>query len=414
MASFQNYCARTGLDFNDFWAPDSTAEVYHFIGKDIAYFHILFWPAELTGAGFRKPSGVHCHGFLTVDGQKMSKSRGTFIKARTYLDHLRPEYLRYYFATKLSDGIDDLDLNFEDFVQRVNSDLVGKLVNIASRCAGFITRRFEGRLATELAEPALYADCVAAGASIAQAYEGREFSRAMREIMALADRANQYIDEKKPWALAKQPDAGTEVQAVCSMGLNLFRLLMLYLKPVLPGLAAQVEQFLQIPPLRWTDAGTPLLDHAIAEFKPLMQRVDMAQITAMVEASRESYPAAAPAAPAGPLVEMPIAPTIGIEDFTRVDLRVARIAKAEAVVGADKLVRLELDLGGETRQVFAGIKAAYAPEDLQGRLTVMVANLAPRKMRFGVSEGMVLAASDGSGIYLLAPDAGATPGLRIK
>ncbi len=414
MASFQNYCARTGLDFNDFWAPDSTAEVYHFIGKDIAYFHILFWPAELTGAGFRKPSGVHCHGFLTVDGQKMSKSRGTFIKARTYLDHLRPEYLRYYFATKLSDGIDDLDLNFEDFVQRVNSDLVGKLVNIASRCAGFITRRFEGRLATELAEPALYADCVAAGASIAQAYEGREFSRAMREIMALADRANQYIDEKKPWALAKQPDAGTEVQAVCSMGLNLFRLLMLYLKPVLPGLAAQVEQFLHIPPLCWTDAGTPLLDHAIAEFKPLMQRVDMAQITAMVEASRESYPAAAPAAPAGPLVEMPIAPTIGIEDFTRVDLRVARIAKAEAVVGADKLVRLELDLGGETRQVFAGIKAAYAPEDLQGRLTVMVANLAPRKMRFGVSEGMVLAASDGSGIYLLAPDAGATPGLRIK
>jgi methionyl-tRNA synthetase len=416
MASFQNYCDRTGLKFDDFWNPESDAEVYHFIGKDIAYFHILFWPAELTGAGFRKPTAVHCHGFLTVDGQKMSKSRGTFIKARTYLNHLRPEYLRYYFASKLSDGIDDLDLHFEDFVQRVNSDLVGKLVNIASRCAGFITRRFNGRLAGELAEPALYADFVAAGASIAQAYEGREFGRAMREIMALADRANQYIDEKKPWALAKQRGAEAEVQAVCGMGLNLFRALMIYLKPVLPGMAAQVEQFLQIPPLRWADLDAPLLGHAIAEFKPLMQRVDMAQITAMVEDSRESYPTAEaePAKPAGPLVDDPISPIITIEDFAKVDLRVARIVKAEAVTGADKLVRLELDLGGETRQVFAGIKSAYAPDDLQGRLTVMVANLAPRKMRFGVSEGMVLAAGDGGGIYLLGPDTGAEPGMRVK
>ena len=416
MASFQNHCDRVGLRFDDFWSPDSTAEVHHFIGKDIAYFHILFWPAELAGAGFRKPTAVHCHGFLTVDGQKMSKSRGTFIKARTYLDHLPPEYLRYYFASKLSDGIDDLDLNFEDFTQRVNSDLVGKLVNIASRCAGFITRRFAGRLAERLAEPALYAEFVAAGDSIARAYEGREFSRAMREIMALADRANQYIDERKPWALAKQPDSESEVQAVCGMGLNLFRVLMIYLKPVLPGLAARVEQFLQIPPLRWSDLSTPLLDHDIAEFKPLMQRVDLARIAAMVEASREQDPAASGEAPSppGPLAAEPIAPPITIEDFAKVDLRVARIVRAEAVAGADKLLRLELDLGGETRQVFAGIKAAYAAEDLPGRLTVMVANLAPRKMRFGVSEGMVLAAGDAGGLYLLSPDDGAEPGMRVK
>ena len=416
MASFQNYCDRVGLRFEDFWSPDSAAEVYHFIGKDIAYFHILFWPAELTGAGFRKPTAVHCHGFLTVDGQKMSKSRGTFIKARTYLDHLPPECLRYYFASKLSDGIDDLDLNFEDFVQRVNSDLVGKLVNIASRCAGFITRRFNGRLADRLAEPALYAEFVAAGDAIAAAYEGREFSRAMREIMALADRANQYIDEKKPWALAKQPGAEADVQAVCGMGLNLFRVLMIYLKPVLPGMAARVEQFLQIPPLRWSDLDTPLLDHGIAEFTPLMQRVDMARIAAMVEASREGDPASEEALPPspGPLAAEPIAPTISLEDFAKVDLRVARIVRAEAVAGADKLLRLELDLGGETRQVFAGIKSAYAPEDLPGRLTVMVANLAPRKMRFGVSEGMVLAAGDEGGIYLLNPDSGAEPGMRVK
>ncbi|MBK8509635.1 MAG: methionine--tRNA ligase [Candidatus Competibacteraceae bacterium] len=414
MASFQHYCDRAGLQFDDFWKPDSTAEVHHFIGKDIAYFHILFWPAELTGAGFRRPTAVNCHGFLTVDGQKMSKSRGTFIKARTYLHHLRPEYLRYYFASKLNDGIDDLDLNFEDFAQRVNSDLVGKLVNIASRCAGFITRRFEGRLAEQLAEAKLYAEFVAAGDSIAQAYEGREFGRAMREIMALADRANQYIDEKKPWALAKQPEAEADVQAVCSMGLNLFRVLMIYLKPVLPGIAGQVEEFLKIPPLRWADLGAPLLGQAIAEFKPLIQRVEMMQIKATVEESKEGVAVTETPAKPGPLVAEPIGPTITIDDFVKLDLRVARIVKAEAVAGADKLVRLELELGGETRQVFAGIKSAYAPEDLEGRLTVMVANLAPRKMRFGVSEGMILAAGDSSGIYLLAPDSGAAPGMRVK
>ncbi|MGB2682696.1 MAG: methionine--tRNA ligase, partial [Candidatus Competibacter sp.] len=341
MASFQHYCDRAGLQFDDFWKPDSTAEVHHFIGKDIAYFHILFWPAELTGAGFRRPTAVNCHGFLTVDGQKMSKSRGTFIKARTYLHHLRPEYLRYYFASKLNDGIDDLDLNFEDFAQRVNSDLVGKLVNIASRCAGFITRRFEGRLAEQLAEAKLYAEFVAAGDSIAQAYEGREFGRAMREIMALADRANQYIDEKKPWALAKQPEAEANVQAVCSMGLNLFRVLMIYLKPVLPGIAAQVEEFLKIPPLRWADLDAPLLAQAIAEFKPLIQRVEMMQIKATVEESKEGVAVTETPAKPGPLVAEPIGPTITIDDFVKLDLRVARIVKAEAVAGADKLVRLE-------------------------------------------------------------------------
>ena len=415
MASFKNYCARTGLDFDEFWRYDSGAELYHFIGKDIAYFHTLFWPAMLDGAGFRKPSAVFCHGFLTVNGQKMSKSRGTYIKARTYLEHLRPEYLRYYFATKLNDRIDDLDLNLEDFQQRVNSDLVGKLVNIASRSAGFISRRFAGRLAASLAEPELYQDFVTAGEAITQAYERREFSRAMREIMALADRANQYIDERKPWVLAKQSGQDEQVQAVCSMGLNLFRLLLIYLKPVLPQVAAQVEAFLQIPPLRWDDLQQPLLDHVIAPFKPLLQRVEAGQIAAMLAASQEDLAATrTETGPSGMLASQPLAPPITLDEFMRVDLRVARIIEAAAVEGADKLVQLTLDLGGETRRVFAGIKAAYRPEDLQGRLTVMAANLVPRKMRFGVSEGMVLAANSDSGIYLLGVDTGAEPGMRVK
>ncbi|MFO1429710.1 MAG: methionine--tRNA ligase [Candidatus Competibacteraceae bacterium] len=415
MASFKNYCDRTGLDFDAFWRSGSEAELYHFIGKDIAYFHTLFWPAMLDGAGFRKPSAVFCHGFLTVNGQKMSKSRGTYIKARTYLEQLRPEYLRYYFATKLNDRIDDLDLNLEDFQQRVNSDLVGKLVNIASRSAGFISKRFTGRLAADLAEPELYRDFVTTGEAIAQAYERREFSRAMREIMALADRANQYIDERKPWVLAKQPGQDEQVQAVCSMGLNLFRLLSIYLKPVLPQVAAEAETFLHIPPLRWDDLGQPLLDHVIAPFKPLMQRVETAQIAAMLAAAQENLKATtADAGPAGPLASQPLAPPITLDEFMKVDLRVARIVEAAAVEGADKLVQLTLDLGGETRRVFAGIKSTYRPADLQDRLTVMVANLAPRKMRFGVSEGMVLAANSDSGIYLLGVDTGAEPGMRVK
>ncbi|NJN45556.1 MAG: methionine--tRNA ligase [Candidatus Competibacteraceae bacterium] len=413
MASFKNLCERIGLEFDEFWRHHSEAELYHFIGKDIAYFHTLFWPAMLEGAGFRKPTAVFCHGFLTVDGQKMSKSRGTFIKARTYLEHLRPEYLRYYFATKLNDRIDDLDLNLEDFQQRVNSDLVGKLVNIASRCAGFISKRFAGQLSDVLAESALYGDFVTAAEAIAEAYERRDFNRAMRDIMALADRANQYIDEKKPWLLAKQADQELQVQAVCSMGLNLFRLLMLYLKPVLPRMAADAEAFLQIPPLTWETLHQPLIGHTIASFKPLMQRLESTQLEALLAASKENL---APIAtqPSGPLTEQPIAPQIAIDDFTKVDLRVARIVTAAEVQGADKLLQLTLDLGGETRNVFAGIKAAYPPTELEGRLTIMVANLAPRKMRFGLSEGMVLAAGDKQSIYLLSPDTGAEPGMRIK
>ena len=414
IASFKNYCQREGVDFDVFWKPDSEAEVYHFIGKDIARFHTLFWPAMLEGAGFRKPTAVYCHGFLTVDGQKMSKSRGTFIEARTYLNHLRAEYLRYYFATKLGAGIDDLDLNLDDFRQRVNSDLVGKVVNIASRCAGFIHKNFNGQLADHLDQPQLFATCSDAATSIGAAYQAREYSRAMREIMALADLANQYIDEQKPWELIKQDDQQQRVQWVCTQGLNLFRLLILYLKPVLPKVAQDAEAFLQIEPLRWIDHQQPLLAHTIQRFKPLMQRIEASAVAAMIEDSKQTLEAAAETA-AGVLASEPIAEQISIDDFSKVDLRVVRIVHAEAVEKADKLVRLTLDLGAETRTVFAGIKAHYQPEQLQGRLTVMVANLAPRKMRFGVSEGMVLAASDSaSGVYLLSPDDGAEPGVRVK
>ncbi len=364
-----------------------------------------------TAPASASPPAVYAHGFLTVNGQKMSKSRGTFIKARTYLEHLDPEYLRYYFAAKLGSGVDDIDLNLEDFAQRVNSDLVGKVVNIASRCAGFISKRFDGRLSAELSEPELFIEFVAAGEAIAEHYEKREFSRAMREIMALADQANQYIDEKQPWVVAKQEGKDRELQDICSIGLNLFRLLIGYLRPILPGTAARSEAFLQIEPLRWAALATPLLDHEIAKFKPLMTRVEAKQIEAMVEASKEDLKAAAAGATSAPaetaLSRDPIAATIEFPDFAKVDLRIVRIAKAEQVEGADKLLRLTLDLGGETRNVFAGIKSAYDPADLEGRLTVMVANLAPRKMRFGVSEGMVLAAGPGGkDLFMLDPDAG--------
>ncbi|MEJ2591116.1 MAG: methionine--tRNA ligase, partial [Candidatus Thiodiazotropha sp.] len=420
MASFRNLCERTeGLEFDDYWAAGSDAELYHFIGKDILYFHTLFWPAMLHGAGFRTPSAVFVHGFLTVDGAKMSKSRGTFIKARTYLDHLNPEYLRYYFAAKLGAGVDDIDLNLEDFTARVNSDLVGKVVNIASRCAGFISKRFDGRLADQVTEQALFDDFVAAGETIAGHYERREYSRAVREIMALADRANQFIDEKKPWVVAKEPGREAELQAICSDGLNLFRLLIGYLRPILPATAEAAEAFLRVEPLAWAQLAEPLSGHTIGPFKALMTRVDPKQIEAMLEQSKEDLaaqnPATAKPAADSPLAKEPIAGTIQYDDFAKLDLRIARIAKAEHVEGADKLVRLTLDLGGETRNVFAGIKAAYDPADLEGRLTVMVANLAPRKMRFGVSEGMVLAAGPGGqDLFILNPDEGALPGMRVK
>ncbi len=418
MASFQNLCERTeGLDFERYWSRDASTELYHFIGKDIINFHALFWPAMLNGADFRTPTAIYAHGFLTVDGQKMSKSRGTFIKARTYLDHLNPEYLRYYFAAKLGSGVDDIDLNLEDFVARVNSDLVGKVVNIASRCAGFINKRFAGRLADECSEPGLYQDFVSAGTEIATDYENRDFGHAIRKIMALADRANQYIDANKPWVMAKQDGEEQTVQAVCSVGLNLFRVLMTYLQPVLPAMAAEVESFLNIPSMTWHAIETPLTGHGINRFKPLMTRVEEEKIVAMLEDSKDSLGSSADAtesAATAPQTE-PIAETISFEDFAKLDLRIARITRAAHVEGADKLLQLTLDIGGESRNVFAGIKSAYTPESLEGKLTVMVANLAPRKMRFGLSEGMVLAAGPGgSDLFVLHPDDGAQPGMRVK
>ncbi len=417
MASFKNLCEqREDLNFDDWWEKDSDCELYHFIGKDIAYFHTLFWPAMLHGAGFRTPTAVFCHGFLTVNGQKMSKSRGTFIKARTYLEQLNPEYLRYYYAAKLGRGIEDLDLNFDDFQLRINSDLVGKVVNIASRCAGFIYKRFDGQLSTHCAEPDLYARFSEARASIAKLYEQREFSHAVREIMALADQANQYIDANKPWLLAKEEGKERDVQAVCSMGLNLFRALVGFLKPVLPKMAEQAEAFLNIEALTWEDLATPLTHHTINKFKPLMTRVESEKIEAILEASKENLQQnTQPAKIASKNFSDPIADEIEFDDFAKIDLRIARIVKAEHVKGADKLLQLTLDLGDETRNVFAGIKSAYRPEDLQGKLTVMVANLKPRKMRFGVSEGMVLAAGPGGkDLWILEPHEGAQPGMRVK
>jgi methionyl-tRNA synthetase len=411
MASFRNLCDREGIDFDAFWRRDADTELYHFIGKDIVNFHALFWPAMLESAGFRTPDRICVHGFLTIDGKKMSKSRGTFVNARAYADHLDPEYLRYYFAAKLSAGIDDLDLNLDDFAQRVNSDLVGKVVNIASRCARFIGEGKGGTLAATIAEPELWQRALAAAETIAAHYEEREFGKAMREIMAIADTANEYIAAREPWKLAKQPERAAEVEAICSLGINLFRLLMLYLKPVLPATAARAERFLACE-LRWDQPIEPLLGHRIAAFEPLLQRVERKQIDAMLTASAAPV-AEAPAPAAASTLQEPIAATIDFDAFAKVDLRIARIAAAAPVEGSDKLLKLSLDLGGETRTVFSGIRSAYRPEDLEGRLTVMVANLAPRKMRFGVSEGMVLAAGDGHGIYLLSPDSGAEPGQRV-
>ncbi|KIP97799.1 MULTISPECIES: methionine--tRNA ligase [Pseudomonas] len=420
MASFKNLCARRPeLDFDAFWKKDSNAEVYHFIGKDIVNFHALFWPAMLEGAGYRKPTAINVHGYLTVNGQKMSKSRGTFIKARTYLDHLNPEYLRYYYAAKLGRGVDDLDLNLEDFIQKVNSDLVGKVVNIASRCAGFIHKGNAGVLLAANPEPELWNAFQSAAPSIAEAYESRDFARAMREIMALADRANAWIADKAPWSLAKQEGKADEVQAVCSLGVNLFRQLVIFLKPVLPHLARDAEAFLNVAPLAWDDLATPLADHQLNPFTPLLSRIEAAKVDAMVEASKEDLAAAAQQdAPRGngELTKDPLAAEIAFDAFAAVDLRIALIEKCEFVEGADKLLRLTLDIGDEKRNVFSGIKSAYPdPSKLEGRLTLYVANLAARKMKFGVSEGMVLAAGPGGEeIYLLSPDSGAKPGQRVK
>ena len=416
MASFKNYCDSHNLDFDAFWKAGSDTELYHFIGKDITYFHCLFWPAMLEGAGYRKPTGVNIHGFVTVNGAKMSKSRGTFIKGRTFLEHLNPEYLRYYFAAKLGDGVSDIDLNFTDFAQKVNSDLVGKVVNIASRCAGFITKRFDGRLSETVLDEALLQQFHDAAERIAQLYESRKYHQAVREIMTLADKANQFIDANAPWVTIKEEGKEQFTHDVCSLGINMFRILVTYLKPILPVLAQKAESFLN-DELNWQSSQEVLKDHTINKFKPMMQRVEMEKIDKMIEASKESLEAAAPVTPAKdtPLSKDPVSDTISFEEFAKVDLRVARIANAEHVEGADKLLRLELDLGGEKRQVFAGIKSAYDPASLIGKHTVMVANLAPRKMRFGLSEGMVLAAGPGGkDLYIMEPHEGAEPGMRVK
>jgi len=415
IASLKNYADERSEDWLEYWKPDSTTEVYHFIGKDIVNFHALFWPAMLHSANLRTPTKVCVHGFVTVNGTKMSKSRGTFINGQTYLEHLNPEYLRYYFAAKLTSNVDDIDLNLEDFIQRVNSDLVGKVVNIASRTAKFI-QNAGGVLSTEIANPDLWKQAVDAGESIAAHYEARDFSKAMRDIMAIADAANEYIAAEEPWKLAKQAGAEAKTQAVCTMGINLFRILLTYLKPVLPAMTAEAEKFLG-ETLGWTEPVKFRSGNKINEFKPLMTRVEKEKVDAMVEASKEVIANLKPQdslKAAGPLMNEPIAAEIEFADFAKIDLRIALIVNAEHVDGSDKLLRLTLDLGGETRNVFSGIKSAYDPKDLIGKLTVVVANLKPRKMKFGMSEGMVLAAGPGDKeIYLLEPHAGAKPGQRV-
>ena len=430
MASFLNFCEKNNVSFDEYWNADSDAELYHFIGKDITYFHCLFWPAMLEGAGYRKPTGVNIHGFVTVNGAKMSKSKGTFIKARTYLDHLNPEYLRYYFASKLNDSVTDIDLNFEDFTQKVNSDLVGKVVNIASRCASFITKKFDSKLSDNILDPALLNEFSAASESIAQHFESRQYHHAIREIMALADKANQFIDTQAPWVTIKDPQLQQHTHDVCSMGIHMFRVLSIYLSPVLPDLSLKAQEFLN-DRFVWGSAQTTLTGHSINKFKAMLQRVDSDKVAAMVDASKEHLAVTEDASKKVKTTKKTeksakpgnqsdnddeIAPMIQFDDFAKVDLRIAKIVSAEHVEGADKLLCLQLDIGTETtRQVFAGIKSAYAPEDLAGKLTVMVANLAPRKMRFGMSEGMVLAAGPGGDeLYILEPHAGAQPGMRVK
>ncbi|MEZ0582885.1 MULTISPECIES: methionine--tRNA ligase [Erwinia] len=416
MGSFKNLCDKRGdIDFDAFWQKDSGAELYHFIGKDIVYFHSLFWPAMLEGSNFRKPNNLFVHGYVTVNGAKMSKSRGTFIKASTWLQHLDADSLRYYYAAKLSSRIDDIDLNLEDFVQRVNADIVNKVVNLASRNAGFINKRFGGKLSAELADPALYQSFVDASASIAEAWQSREFGRAVREIMAMADVANRYVDEQAPWVVAKQEGRDADLQAICSMGINMFRVLMTWLKPVLPSLSERAEAFLN-QELSWDGIAQPLRDHTLSAFKALYNRVEMDKVNALIEASKEDAAAANKPALTGPLADDPIQETITFDDFAKVDMRIALIQNAEFVEGSDKLLRLTLDLGGETRNIFSGIRTAYPdPSVLVGRLTMMVANLAPRKMRFGISEGMVMAAGPGGKeIFLLSPDSGAQPGMQVK
>ena len=432
LSSFQALCAAQGIDFDAYLRADSSAELHHFIGKDIVNFHGLFWPAVLHGSGHRAPTRLHVNGYLTVDGAKMSKSRGTFVMARTYLDAgLDPEALRYYFAGKTSGGVDDLDLNLTDFIARVNSDIVGKFVNLASRCAGFIEKRFDCQLAASLPDAAQYDRFVAELAQIIAAYERNETASALRQTMALADEANKYIDDNKPWVLAKQEGADAELQAVCTQGLNLFRVLAAALKPVLPRTTTQAEAFLDAPVSQWSDLAAPLLARAIKPYAPLFTRIDPKHIDAMIDASKDTLATAATVAPVGgPSGPKPTAPGvpvaaeaaptsahIGIDDFARLDLRIGKVLECGFVDGSDKLLRFLLDAGelGQ-RQIFSGIRASYGePEKLVGRKVVFIANLAPRKMRFGISEGMILSAGfDGGGLALLDADAGAQPGMPVR
>ena len=413
MASFRNLVDAGGkVRFEDFWSADAAGEteVHHFIGKDIINFHALFWPAVLDGAGFRTPTRLHTHGFLTVNGAKMSKSKGTLINAETCLRYVDPECLRYYYATRLNGTVDDFDLNFDDFAQRVNSDLVGKVVNIASRCAGFVNKQFGGRLAAELHDVPLWSRFVNAREELAEHFENSATSRGVRLITELADLANRYIAHHEPWKLARVPERQDEMQAICSQGINLFRVLAIYLQPILPVMAERAREFLEVEPFTWNDIEEPLLGHRIGRFRPLFKRMEKKDLDALVEASRSE------AESLGEGAESTGDDTISIDEFARVELKVATVAAAEFVAGADRLLKLTVDLGGERRQVFAGIRAAYPqPEDLVGRLVVVVANLAPREMRFGVSEGMVLAAGPGGGnVFLISPDSGATPGMDVR
>jgi methionyl-tRNA synthetase len=418
MASFKNLCDQNGLDFDEYWNKESETELYHFIGKDILYFHALFWPATLEFSGYRTPTQIFAHGFLTVNGEKMSKSRGTFITARSYLEHVKnPEYLRYYYAAKLNATMEDIDLNLEDFVARVNSDLVGKYINIASRTAGFINKRFNGKL-NPSSKNNVVVEMQSSASIIEHAYTAREYGKALREIMRLSDLANGYVAEKAPWVIAKQEGQDVILQQVCSDALEMFRLLTLYLKPVLPKLAAEIEAFLNITPLKWSDVVESLsIGHTINLYNHLITRIDPKDIEAMVESNKTNLDnKVVPAEVNTKLKEEIVGDYISIDDFTKIDLRIAKIVNAEHVEGADKLLKLTLDIGeAQTRQVFAGIKSAYDPATLDGRLTIMVANLAPRQMKFGLSEGMVLAASDESGgPFIMSPDNGAKPGMRVK
>ncbi len=408
LASFKNWCSKSDVDFDEYWRADSTCEVHHFIGKDIINFHCLFWPSVLHHSDFRTPTKVHVHGMLTMNGEQMSKSRGTFVLASTYLDFLDPDYLRYYLAARLAPNSADLDLGSEDFVSRVNSDLVGKLVNIASRSEGFLAKNFDNTLASELAEPELWQEFVDEEERIAAWYEEGDTRRVVRRVMELADKCNQYLANKAPWQLIKDENRKDEVQGICSMGINLYRTLIAYLKPIVPSLTQRSEEFLNAGDLTWENATQPLLSHRLNKFGRLLNRIELKTFNAMIEAGAENT------AVEDDSESESESPHIEIDDFLKVDLRVARIVQAELVDGADKLLRLLLDVGDHERTVLSGIRSAYTPEDLVGRSTVVVANLKPRKMKFGVSEGMVLAAGPGgSEIFLLAPDDGAKPGMRV-